>query len=117
MKRGSRPDTSARLKRRRVVQNSSVKMTLQNVILDAELLREIETCVDGVTRTVIEASRFLNFYILKLLEDGEVVPEINQTLLYGAITTLAGSTLRSTVEKFGVALVEYNLLRPPDMQR
>ena len=45
----SRPDTSARLKRRQVVQTSSVKMTLQNVILNAELLREIETCVDGVT--------------------------------------------------------------------
>ena len=45
MKRGSRPDTSARLKRRQVVQTSSVKMTLNTVILDAELLREIETCV------------------------------------------------------------------------
>ena len=56
MKRRSRPDTSARL----VVQTSSVKMTLNTVILDAELLREIETCVDGVTRTVIEASRFMN---------------------------------------------------------
>ena len=99
------------------MQTSSVKMTLNTVILDAELLREIETCVDGVTRTVIEASRFMNFYVLKLLEDREVVPEINQSLLYGAITTLAGSTKRSTVERFGVALVDYNHLHPPDMQR
>ena len=113
----SRPDVAARLKRRRVIQNCAVKMTLNKLCRDDELTREIESCVHGVTRTAVEASRFMNYYVLKLLEEGEDVPKIDQSLLYAAFTTMAGSTLASTVEKFGEALQDYEHLRPPDMER
>ncbi|RLN94198.1 hypothetical protein BBJ28_00025223, partial [Nothophytophthora sp. Chile5] len=113
----SRPDVADRLKRRRVVQNCAVKMTLKTFSLDDELTREIETCVHGVTRTAIEASRFMNYYVLKLLEEGEDVPKIDQSLLYAAFTTMAGGTWASTVEKFGEALQDYEHLRPAQMKR
>ena len=113
----SRPDVAERLKRRRVIQNCAVKMTLNKLCLDYELMREIESCVHGVTRTAVEASRFMNYYVLKLLKEGEDVPKIDQSLLYAAFTTMAGSTLAGTVEKFGEALQDYEHRRPPDMKR
>ena len=113
----SRPDVRERLQRRKVIQNCAVKTTLRTFSLDDELTREIEACVHGVTRTAIEASRFMNYYVLKLLEEGEDVPKIDQSLLYAAFTTMAGSTLASTVEKFDEALQDYEHLRPPAMER
>jgi len=59
----------------------------------------------------------MNYYILKLLEEGQYVPKIDQYLLYAAFTTISGSTVASTVEKFGEDLQDYNHLRPPDMDR
>ena len=59
-KRRSRPDVAARNQRKKTLQESSVKMTLNKFCNDPDLQREIEGCVHGVTRTCIEASRFLN---------------------------------------------------------
>ena len=46
-------------------------MTLNKFCRDPELITEINTCVSGVTRTCIEGSRFMNYYVLKLL-NGEL---------------------------------------------
>ena len=81
-------------------------------------MREIETCVHGVTRVAVEASRFLNYFVLKLLEAKEEVPELNQTFLYGVVfTTMSGAKHPSTIEKLGNALLSYERLRPSDMER
>jgi len=45
------------------------------------------------------------------------VPEINQSLLYAAFTTMAGATLARSVEKFGEALQNYEHQRAPTMER
>ena len=62
LKATCRPDVVARLKRRKVIQNCAVKMTLRTFSLDDQLTTEIESCVHGVTRTAVEASRFMNYY-------------------------------------------------------
>jgi len=46
--------------------------------------------VHGVTRISVEASRFLNYHILKLLDEGDEIPKLDQTLFYKAFTTMAG---------------------------
>ena len=71
----SRPDVAAKLKKRKTEQACAVKMTLNKLCTDDQLFKEIETCVHGVTRTAVEASRFLNYFVIKLLEEGEVVPK------------------------------------------
>eukprot|EP00835_Amoeboradix_gromovi_P000797 NODE_29_length_33183_cov_0.333666.p31 type:complete len:101 gc:universal NODE_29_length_33183_cov_0.333666:632-330(-) len=60
---------------------------------DVYLLDEIETCVHGITRVAIEASKFLDYYILKILEKGEEEPKLDQSFFYSASTTIAGSSL------------------------
>ena len=94
-------------------------MTLKTVSLDNDLTEEIESCVHGVTRTSIEASRFINYHILKLLEEGDEIPQLDQTLtfFYKAFTTMAGATVASSVEMFGESLQDYEHLRPPEMER
>jgi hypothetical protein len=54
--------------------------------------------------------------VLRLLERGDVVPEIDQSLLSKTFTTMAGLTLPSTVALFGEALQDYKDLRPHDME-
>ncbi|GAB9476925.1 hypothetical protein Gpo141_00013984 [Globisporangium polare] len=112
-----RTDVATRRKIRKIIQNCAVKVTLNRLSLDDELTQEIETCVRGVTRTAVEASRFLNYYVLKLLEEGKGVSLLNQSPLYAAFTTVTGATRANTVKKFGEALKEYNYLRRPDMER
>ena len=113
----SRPDRAAKLKDLQSKQVCAIKMTLNQLCNNAELIDEIEICVHGVTRTSIEASRFLNFYILTLLEQNQPVPKLDQSLFYGAFTTMAGANLRKTVEKFGPALQDYRELRPLNMAK
>jgi hypothetical protein len=113
----SRPDVAARFKRKKGIQESAVKMTLNQICSDSQLQREIEGCVHGVTRTSVEASRFLNYWVLKLLEEGEIVPKLDQSLFYAAFTTMAGATVDASVEKFGEALQDYHQVRPPNMAR
>ena len=116
-KRASRPDVAARLKRKKTIQESAVKMTLNQMCSDSQLHREIQDCVQGVTRTSVEASRFLNYWALKLLEEGEAVPVLDQSLFYAAFTTMAGASVDASVEKFGEALQDYEHARPQGMSR
>ena len=113
----SRPDVAAKLKKRKTEQACAVKMTLNKLCTDDQLVKEIETCVHGITRTAVEASRFLNYFVIKLLEEGEAVPKLDQTFFYGAFTTMAGGQKDSTIAKFGEALQDYIDLRPQNMER
>ena len=114
-KRPARPDVQERHKRKNTIQESAVKMTLNQLCSDNQMQREIEVCVEGVTRTSVEASRFLNLWVLKLLKEGEIVPELNQTFFNAAFTTMAGATVSRT--KFGEALQDYEQERPDGMYR
>ena len=51
-------------------------MTLNHICSDSQLQREIEDCVLGITRTSFEASRFLNYWVLKFLSVGQNVPKL-----------------------------------------
>ena len=46
----TRPDVVERFKRKRMIEESCVKMTLNQICLDADLIKEIDICVQGVTR-------------------------------------------------------------------
>ena len=113
----SRPDVAVRKKRRAEIHQSAVKMTLNKICFDYQLATEIEICVHGVTRKTIEASRFLNYYVLKLLEEGDEVPKLDQSFFYAAFTSMAGAEKAETMEMFGEALQDYNHLRPQNMER
>jgi hypothetical protein len=39
----------------------------------------------------LEAARFLNFFVTRLLTEGRDVPEIDETFLYCAFTTMVGA--------------------------
>jgi hypothetical protein len=108
-----RPDVTARHKYKETIQESAVKMTLSQMCSNSELKCEIEDCVHGITRTSVEASLFINLWVLKLLEEGKIVPKLNQSFFYAAFTTIAGAT--KSAEKFGKALEEYKHMRPPTM--
>ena len=56
-------------------------------------------------------------HMLHLLSANTPVPELDQTYFYAAFTLVAGSSYPDAVQKFGDAYVEYQRLRPPDMQR
>ena len=114
-KRSARHDVKDRYKRKNTIQESAVKMTLNQLCSDSQLQREIEVCVEGVTRTSVEASRFINLWVLTLLEQGQIVPKLNQTFFNAAFTTMAGGTLSRP--KFGAALHQYEQVRPADMAR
>ena len=118
-KRRSRPDVAARNQRKKTLQESSVKMTLNKFCNDPDLQREIEGCVHGVTRTCIEASRFLNYYVLKLLKDENNIPKLDQSFFSSAFTSMATckGQHKSVKEKFRPALDEYNNVRPPQMDK
>ena len=115
-KKRKNPALAARLKRRRTIDMSAVKMTLNRMCLNKPLLQEIDICVHGVTRVCLEASRFLNYYILTLLEKNDIVPELNETFFYSAFTLIAGSS-RAKPEKFGTAYETYSEARPVNMEK
>ena len=112
-----RPDRSAHLLRRSTIDISVIKMKLNSVCRSPILTQEIERCVQGVTRAAIEASRLINMHMLHLLSTNTPVPELDQTYFYAAFTLVAGSSYPDAVQKFGDAYVEYQRLRPRDMQR
>jgi hypothetical protein len=112
-----RPDVSERLKRRKTIDEKTVKMKLATICCNAELMKEINIVVEGVTRICVEASRFLNLYVLMKMEHGDSVPEMDQTFFYRAFTAIAGHSYAAIMEVFGDALVGYNALRPDSMQR
>jgi hypothetical protein len=100
----------------------SIKFTLGASInrdnaLALEFFKEIGICVDGSTRTAFETARFLNYFFTKLLAEGREVPEIDETVLYGVFTTMAGARKASTIEKLGEALNDYEDLHPAGMAR
>ena len=95
-----------------------MKMTLATLCSNSALVEEIEVCVKGVTRTSVEASRFLNLHLLRALEAGREVPRMDQTFFYRAFTAVAGATGTGAArDEFGVTLAEYTALRPGGLAR
>jgi hypothetical protein len=95
-------------------------MTLNQSCKDPELKREIETCVAGITRIVVEGSRFLNFYVLRCLEKGYVIPPLNQGLIYSTFAALAspsGASARKKAPKgFTTTMKAFKKMRPDDFK-
>jgi hypothetical protein len=85
--------------------------------LALEFFKEIGICVDGMTRTAFEATRFLNYFVTKLLAEEREVPEIDEIFLYSIFTTMAGARKVSTIEKHSEALKDHEDLRPAEMAR
>ena len=109
-----RPDRSDHMRRSSTIDLSVIKMTLNTFCRSPLLTQEIERCVQAL---IIEASRLINMHMLYLLSTNTPVPELDQTYFYAAFTLVAGSRNPDAVQKFGLAYVEYQRLRPPDMQR
>jgi hypothetical protein len=52
----------------------------------------------------------MNYFVSKLQAKVKDVPEIDETFLYGAFTTIAGAKKTTTIAKFGEALNDYEHL-------
>ena len=101
-----------RNKEKAVLVYSTVKMTLCSFCKEQALMDEIEICVRGITRTAIEVSRFFNYYVLKMLETEQEIPEIKQGLINAAFTELACSPRKKKKSKFGTIMKDYKSMRP-----
>ena len=103
-----RPDRAAKLLNRRTTREYVVKMTLNKFCGNVRLRQEIERSVQGITRVAVEASRFLNFFVLYNIETNTEIPEMDQSFFYWAFTHIAGSNFAP--ERHGNALLEYRCL-------
>jgi hypothetical protein len=83
-----------------------------------KLFKELDTCVDGTTRTAFEAARFFKYFVTKLMAEGKDVPMIDEAYLYCVFTAIAEAKWASTIATlFGKALKDYEHLRPAGMER
>ena len=112
-----RSDRSEHMLRRFTLDLSVTKMKLNSFCKSALLTKEIERCVQGVTRAAIEASRLINLHMLHLLSTNTPVPKLDQTYFNMAFTLAAGSKSSTAVQRFGQAYVQYEALRPPNMPK
>ena len=114
----SRPDVAARMKRKKTITIKAVKMRLSTWCKSPAIQKELERVARGVTRTAVEASRLVNMWALKTIEDEKEIPEMNQTFFYRAFTVVSGSRRNeAATEVFGKALEKYESMRPPNMER
>jgi hypothetical protein len=86
---GKRPDRAIKTEANKDVDKTSVKMTLSSFCSNSELATEIDHLVRGVTAMSIEASRFLNFHLLKRCEERKEIPTMKQSFFYSAFTMFA----------------------------
>ncbi len=72
----------------------------------------------SVTRTAIEASRFLNFCLLKILDRGSDIHKMDQMFFCRAFILIAGVTRKeNSFGIFGATLHEYDRQRPAGLER
>ena len=112
-----RSDRSEHMLRRNSLDLSVTKMKLNTFCSSPLLRKEIERCVQGVTRAAIEASRLINLHMLHLLNNNTPVPKLDQTYFNMAFTLAAGSKSSTAIQKFGEAYRQYKELRPQGMPR
>lgn len=90
-------------------------MRLASICTSVPLMQEIESCVRGVTRAKVEASRLVNLFVLHLLHTNTVIPKLDQTFFYrafGAVTGRGPAALH-----FEAVLGQYMAFRPEEMPR
>ena len=116
-KKVTRPDVAARLKRRHTIEEKAVKMKLASFCTSFELALEIDICAKGVTRTCVEASRFLNLHVLRSLDAGLAIPKLDQTYFYRLLSTVAGKPDSAAQQEFGFTIPVFEALRPHNMTR
>ena len=100
------------VKRRKGVKLRSVKMKLSTFCECAPIRESLEGIVRGLTRVSVEASRLVNLWALKTIEEGVEFPTMNQKFFYQLFSVASGNTYPSAMEVFGDALEEYNACRP-----
>jgi hypothetical protein len=84
-------------------------MTLNQFCRYSEVNTEIETCAKLVTRICIEGSRFLNLWILHLLENDDEIPQIGHTTINRAFQAMRpGRHSANVIKEFGRALRRYD---------
>ena len=104
-----------KVKRRKGAKLRSVKMKLSTFCKCAPIRESLEGIVRGLTRVSVEASRLVNLWALKTIEEGVEFPTMDQTFFYQLFSVASGNTYESAKEVFGDALEEYNECRPEGM--
>lgn len=111
-----RPDVADRLKRRHVIETKVVKMKLNTFCRSKAIAKELDGCSQGITRVFVEASRFLNMYVLHKLDDLSDFPKMDQTFVYRAFSAICkGERSTQAQDVFGERLRVNDSIRPDDI--
>ena len=73
------------------VKNFVIKMSLPNVCNNQQLVQHIKNLADYTTKILFVGSLFVNFIFIKLLDDGQVIPSIEQSLFTNIFAVMAGN--------------------------
>ena len=66
-------------------------MSLPNVCNNQQLVQHIKNLADYTTKILFVGSLFVNFIFIKLLDDGQVIPSIEQSLFTNIFAVMAGN--------------------------
>ncbi len=103
---------------RRIIEAKVVKMKLNAFCTSPAFKEDLDSAALGITPTAIEASRFLNFWVIEILDRGGDISKMDQTFFYSAFILMARITRKeNSLGIFGAALHEYDRQRPAGLER
>ncbi|KAG1228223.1 hypothetical protein G6F68_007604 [Rhizopus microsporus] len=73
------------------VENFVIKMSLPNVCNNQQLVQHIKNLADYTTKVLFVGSLFANFIFIKLLDDDQAIPIIEQSLFTKIFAVMAGN--------------------------
>ncbi|PHZ07682.1 uncharacterized protein RHIMIDRAFT_242338 [Rhizopus microsporus ATCC 52813] len=73
------------------VESFAIKTSLPNVCNNRQLVQHIKNLADHTTKNLFVGSFFANFVFIKLLDDGQAIPIIEQSLFTNIFAAMTGN--------------------------